>query len=182
MVPNDPSRHIRNKVKTRLSYRAFPVVSLHFRDVARQSYWTNSCGVTDGRVLRKDTPLFLCHLGIMMIVRLKNRNFLFIPRIEKRPSLKFFRFPLICETAVSSDVSFTTLLQLPPKRQKLTNACSILFTEADVSPVAVIILLLASLNSCSNPWIYLAFSGSLLNQMRVCITMLFSLSDTIHCC
>lgn len=44
-----------------------------------------------------------------------------------------------------------------------------LFTEADVSPVAVIILLLASLNSCSNPWIYLAFSGSLLNQMRVCI-------------
>ncbi|XP_032788666.2 oxytocin receptor isoform X1 [Daphnia magna] len=42
-------------------------------------------------------------------------------------------------------------------------------SQADVSPVAVIILLLASLNSCSNPWIYLAFSGSLLNQMRVCL-------------
>lgn len=36
-----------------------------------------------------------------------------------------------------------------------------------MSPVAVIILLLASLNSCTNPWIYLAFSGSLFNQMRV---------------
>jgi len=32
-----------------------------------------------------------------------------------------------------------------------------------------ILLLLASLNSCTNPWIYLAFSGSLLNQLRVCI-------------
>lgn len=39
--------------------------------------------------------------------------------------------------------------------------------DADISPVAVIILLLASLNSCTNPWVYLAFSGSLLNQMRV---------------
>ena len=43
----------------------------------------------------------------------------------------------------------------------------LLFTVADISPVAVICLLLASLNSCTNPWVYLAFSGSLLNQMRV---------------
>ena len=41
------------------------------------------------------------------------------------------------------------------------------FTETDISSAVVIILLLASLNSCTNPWVYLAFSGSLLNQMRV---------------
>lgn len=40
---------------------------------------------------------------------------------------------------------------------------------ADTNPVLVIFLLLASLNSCTNPWVYLAFSGSLLNQMRVCV-------------
>ena len=48
----------------------------------------------------------------------------------------------------------------------------LLFTVADISPVAVICLLLASLNSCTNPWVYLAFSGSLLNQMRVMILFL----------
>ncbi|KAK3854254.1 hypothetical protein Pmani_018329 [Petrolisthes manimaculis] len=28
-------------------------------------------------------------------------------------------------------------------------------------------MLLSSLNSCTNPWIYLYFSGTLLNQLRV---------------
>lgn len=44
----------------------------------------------------------------------------------------------------------------------------------DVDPVTVILLLLASLNSCTNPWIYLMFSGSLLNQLRVCLGMRLS--------
>lgn len=37
------------------------------------------------------------------------------------------------------------------------------------SPIESVILLLAALNSCTNPWIYLAFSGSLVNHLRVCI-------------
>lgn len=32
-----------------------------------------------------------------------------------------------------------------------------------------IFVLLACLNSCTNPWIYLAFSGSLINHLRVCL-------------
>ncbi|XP_071514648.1 oxytocin receptor-like isoform X2 [Panulirus ornatus] len=36
-----------------------------------------------------------------------------------------------------------------------------------INPVAVVCLLLVSLNSCTNPWIYLYFSGTLLNQLRV---------------
>ncbi|CAL8135425.1 unnamed protein product [Orchesella dallaii] len=37
----------------------------------------------------------------------------------------------------------------------------------NAGPLQVIFLLLASLNSCTNPWIYLAFSESLCNQLRV---------------
>ncbi|KAG7161787.1 oxytocin receptor-like [Homarus americanus] len=36
-----------------------------------------------------------------------------------------------------------------------------------MNPVAVVCMLLGSLNSCTNPWIYLYFSGTLLNQLRV---------------
>nr|XP_027226674.1 oxytocin receptor-like [Penaeus vannamei] len=36
-----------------------------------------------------------------------------------------------------------------------------------MSSVAVVCMLLGSLNSCTNPWIYLYFSGTLLNQLRV---------------
>ncbi|XP_066967460.1 oxytocin receptor-like [Macrobrachium rosenbergii] len=36
-----------------------------------------------------------------------------------------------------------------------------------LNPVTVVCMLLASLNSCTNPWIYLYFSGTLLNQLRV---------------
>ncbi|CAL4062444.1 unnamed protein product, partial [Meganyctiphanes norvegica] len=36
-------------------------------------------------------------------------------------------------------------------------------------PLGVILLLLPSLPSCVNPWIYLFFSESLLNQLRVCL-------------
>ncbi|XP_076059435.1 isotocin receptor-like [Oratosquilla oratoria] len=35
-------------------------------------------------------------------------------------------------------------------------------------PLSVILMLLPSLNSCTNPWIYLFFSESLLNQLKVC--------------
>uniref|UniRef100_T1J5K6 G-protein coupled receptors family 1 profile domain-containing protein n=1 Tax=Strigamia maritima TaxID=126957 RepID=T1J5K6_STRMM len=41
--------------------------------------------------------------------------------------------------------------------------------DAQIGSVEVILLLLASLNSCTNPWIYVAFSGSLLNQLRMCL-------------
>ncbi|KAK8401914.1 hypothetical protein O3P69_001191 [Scylla paramamosain] len=36
-----------------------------------------------------------------------------------------------------------------------------------LSPFTVVCMLLGSLNSCTNPWIYLYFSGTLLNQLRV---------------
>nr|XP_045623029.1 oxytocin receptor-like [Procambarus clarkii] len=39
--------------------------------------------------------------------------------------------------------------------------------QSNMSPVTVVCLLLGSLNSCTNPWIYLCFSGTLLNQLRV---------------
>ncbi|XP_076043822.1 oxytocin receptor-like [Oratosquilla oratoria] len=40
---------------------------------------------------------------------------------------------------------------------------------SDLHPVFVVFMLLASLNSCINPWIYLYFSGTLLNQLRVAL-------------
>ncbi|CAG7820133.1 unnamed protein product [Allacma fusca] len=42
-------------------------------------------------------------------------------------------------------------------------------SASGTQPVTVIFLLLASLNACTNPWIYLAFSESLFNQLRVCL-------------
>ncbi|ODM89502.1 Vasopressin V1a receptor [Orchesella cincta] len=43
----------------------------------------------------------------------------------------------------------------------------IAYNPQNAGPLQVIFLLLASLNSCTNPWIYLAFSESLCNQLRV---------------
>lgn len=42
-----------------------------------------------------------------------------------------------------------------------------------MNPVAVVCMLLGSLNSCTNPWIYLYFSGTLLNQLRVRLAFTF---------
>lgn len=43
----------------------------------------------------------------------------------------------------------------------------------------VIMLLLASLNSCCNPWIYLAFSGNLINNLIPCKRFKLSASTTL---
>ncbi|KAI1285646.1 Vasopressin V1a receptor [Halotydeus destructor] len=40
---------------------------------------------------------------------------------------------------------------------------------SEVGPIHTILLLLASLNSCCNPWIYLAFSESLTDHLKGCL-------------